>query len=373
MAGLNLRSLAVILLFCCCYNFHNADAYFCKANNRIGKCSFSEDCAQSMDKFNADCANSGLRGDVVCCFRPTYRSLRTTRRTTTSTTPATILEQEAINPRGLALLNQHNCGNMDNTRVAHGIDAALGEFPWIALLLNSENDTMCGGSVITELFVLTAAHCISSDLQFVRLGEHDLMTDEDCLANGYCQTFVQFRIDPMQKPFIHPDYNTVNKHKDVALIKLHKAIDFQVNQYIKPICLPTSPSDYAMLPTDNLVLAGWGLTESNDVRGSDVLQKGYLKLEALDICQNLHSLYDIDQSKLCVKSDTNQTVSCQGDSGSPIFWKTKYMKGRFKRIHYTQVGLVSLGGKVCGKLSSIPYAYENITDSMPWITNTILK
>ncbi|XP_049309995.1 phenoloxidase-activating factor 3 [Bactrocera dorsalis] len=372
MAGLNLRLLAVILLFSCCYNFHSADAYYCKANGRVGQCYFSEDCAWPMEMFryNADCANSGLSGDVVCCIRQTYR-----RRTTTSTTPAIILEKETINPRGLALLNQHNCGNVEDTRVANGIDAMLGEFPWIALLLSSTKNTICGGSVITERVVLTAAHCIQDNLEFVRLGEHDLMTEEDCLSNNinYCQTFVDFNIDPIQKPFIHPDYNTVNKHKDVALIKLDKAINFQVYSHIKPICLPTSPSDYAMLPTDNLTLAGWGLTESNDVRGSDVLQKGYLKLEALDVCQKLHSFYDLDQSKLCVKSGANRSVSCQGDSGSPIFWETKYMRGRFTQKHYTQVGLVSLGGKVCGMLTSIPYAYENITDSMPWITNTILK
>lgn len=63
--------------------------------------------------------------------------------------------------------------------------------------------------------------------QFVRLGEHDLSTVDDCLSIGICQTYEEFGIDPKQKPLIHPDYDNVNKYKDVALIKLDNAIAFQ--------------------------------------------------------------------------------------------------------------------------------------------------
>lgn len=61
----------------------------------------------------------------------------------------------------------------------------------------------------------------------MRLGEHDLSTEEDCLSINLCQTYVDFGIDPMQQPLIHPDYDTVSKYKDVALIKLDRDIDFQ--------------------------------------------------------------------------------------------------------------------------------------------------
>ncbi|XP_014097422.3 serine protease grass [Bactrocera oleae] len=368
MDGLNLSLLAIILLFCCGLNLNSADTYYCKGNNRYGTCLLYENCTSpDIVRNNADCQRSGLSGDVVCCLR---RKRRPGRRITKT---ATILENEALNSLGLALLNQHNCGRMGNDRLFNGVDAMLGEFPWMAILLNSQKNTMCGGSVITNRFVLTAAHCIRSELQFVRLGEHDLSTEEDCLSINLCQTYVDFGIDPMQQPLIHPDYDTVSKYKDVALIKLDRDIDFQVHHHIKPICLPTSRSDYAMLPTQDLMLAGWGLTEANDVRGSDILQTGHVKLEALDICQKLYSKYNIGISKICVMSGANRTVSCQGDSGSPIFWATSYLNVEFWQKRYTQIGLVSLGSKECGRLTSIPYPYENVTDAMPWITNTILR
>ncbi|XP_054091077.1 serine protease grass-like [Zeugodacus cucurbitae] len=298
-----------------------------------------------------------------CCNVFTVGALNTT----------TIVEKEYRNPRGLALLNQHGCGYIDGDRVANGIDAKLGEYPWTALLLYAEKKPLCGGSVITDRFVLTAGHCIRDDLQLVRLGEHDLSTEVDC-SSVICQTYDEFGIDPQQKPFRHPDYDVSTKYKDIALIKLDRTIDFQAYNNIKPICLPITPSDYNLVPMDILVLAGWGLTEKNENRQTEILQKGLLRFEPLDVCQDLYSFHRIDISKLCIKSGRNHTASCEGDSGSPIFWKTKYPVRGFWRWHYTQIGLVSLGfGGKCGGLTSVPFIYENVTDSLAWITNTILK
>ncbi|XP_011180416.1 phenoloxidase-activating factor 3 isoform X1 [Zeugodacus cucurbitae] len=384
MAGLKPSLFACFLLCCCCCNvFTVAYQRYCRENGIHGQCGLYENCETLRGipltdemRNNTDCANSGLSGDVVCCLRRSSR--RTTRTTTrrivytTATTPASLLEKEYINPRGLALLNQNKCGSLNNDRVANGIDAKLGEFPWSALLLYAEKKPLCGGSVITDRFVLTAAHCIRDDLQLVRLGEHDLSTAVDCAK--ICQTYEEFGIDPQQKPFIHPDYDDSTKYKDIALIKLDRTIDFQTYNHIKPICLPITPSDYNLVPRAILVLAGWGLTEKNERRQAEILQKGLLRFEPLDVCKELYPLYTVDNSKLCIKSGSNHTVSCQGDSGSPIFWKTRYSVGRFWRWHYTQIGLVSLGfGGRCGGLTERPFMYENVTDSLAWLTNTILK
>lgn len=109
-------------------------------------------------------------------------------------------------------------------------------------------------------------------------------------------------------------------------------------------------------------------------RSVDVLQKGLLRLKALDVCKNLYPRLKIDNSKLCIQAGANNTVSCRGDSGGPLFWKTAYLSGRFTRKHYTQFGLVSLGyGNTCGDLTSEPFMYENVTDSMVWITHALYK
>uniref|UniRef100_A0A0A1WRP3 Serine protease easter n=1 Tax=Zeugodacus cucurbitae TaxID=28588 RepID=A0A0A1WRP3_ZEUCU len=407
MADLKSSLFAFFLIcFCCCNVFTVAYRHYCKENRSYGQCELYENCATLRGipltdemRNNTDCAKSGLSGDVVCCLRRNSIRIRTTTpatirtttrrivyttpttpattRTTTRrvytapTTPASILEKEYINPRGLALLNQNKCGSLNNDRVANGIDAKLGEYPWTALLLYAEKKPLCGGSVITDRFVLTAGHCIRDDLQLVRLGEHDLSTELDCSA-AICQRCEEFSIDPQQKPFIHPDYDDSTKYKDLALIKLGRAIDFQAYNNIKPICLSITPSDCNVSPRDILVLAGWGLT--NDGSQAQILQKGILRPETLDVCQGFYPYHTIDSSKLCIKSGRNHTASCQGDSGSPIFWKTKYPIGRFWGWHYTQIGLVSLGfGGRCGGLTSVPFIFENVTDSLAWITNTILK
>ncbi|XP_018793725.1 PREDICTED: venom protease-like isoform X1 [Bactrocera latifrons] len=374
-----------------------AGNYACKENDYFGYCKLYENCPSlqgtplTKDMLNPkDCRHSILSGPVICCPRRRHqqRPNRSPSKTTTTTTTTertsrrymriafnketNIGDLKNIHPEGLALLNKPNCGKINDNRVANGICATQGEFPWMAVLLYARMGALCGGSVITERFVLTAAHCISNDFRkAVRLGEHRRSTKIDCILH-ICQTHVDFEIDPHQKPIIHPDYKSLDYHKDIALIKLNMDIDFRRYQHIAPICLPLKSSDSNISPHDNLVLAGWGLQEHD--RSVDVLQKGQLRLKGLDICKNLYPRFRIDNSKLCIQAGANQTVSCRGDSGGPLFWKTPFLSGNFIKKHYTQIGLVSLGyGKECGDLTSEPFMYENVTDSMVWITHSLYK
>ena len=70
------------------------------------------------------------------------------------------------------------CGKPDirNTRIVGGMTARRGSWPWQILLL-FDGQAMCGGSLISPLWVVTAAHCVhmkeNSARFFVRVGEHD--------------------------------------------------------------------------------------------------------------------------------------------------------------------------------------------------------
>ncbi|CAD7011702.1 unnamed protein product [Ceratitis capitata] len=239
------------------------------------------------------------------------------------------------------------------------------------MLLYAEMKPLCGGSIITDRYILTAAHCIKPELQRVRLGEHRISTIRDCVS-GVCQSFEEFGIDPYQKPQVHPNYRSLANYKDIALIKLDRTIDFAAHRHIKPVCLPIPPMISPVLPSDDLILAGWGLKE-NDLP-VDILQKGIMKLEELNRCETLYSLYKVDDSRLCIQAGANNSVSCRGDSGAPLFWKSEYISNNYILQRYTQIGLVSLGyGKECGSLTSEPFMYENVTDSLQWITNAILN
>lgn len=69
-----------------------------------------------------------------------------------------------INPEGLSLLNKNKCGCISDTRIGNGVNAILGEFPWMAILLYANRTPFCGGSIITDRYILTAAHCIKNGL-----------------------------------------------------------------------------------------------------------------------------------------------------------------------------------------------------------------
>lgn len=114
-----------------------------------------------------------------------------------------------------------------------------------------------------------AAHCITDEettskwaLTHVRLGEWDTSKDKDC-EDGYNEEIVcsQPPVDitiEQKIPHEHFDKNSVDKHNDIALLRLSKEVAF--SSFIKPICLPTeqgSASD--LLVNKTLEVAGWGM------------------------------------------------------------------------------------------------------------------
>lgn len=127
------------------------------------------------------------------------------------------------------------------------------------------NITDCAGSLINHRYVITAAHCLKSDiplfnLTHVRLGEWDATTNPD-VDESYDtgpvknDPFVDIRIEEI---IMHEDYNNVTRHNDIALLRLSTYVNY--TSFIKPICLPLK-NPLRNLNLDGLTLdvAGWGL------------------------------------------------------------------------------------------------------------------
>jgi hypothetical protein len=123
----------------------------------------------------------------------------------------------------------------------------------------------CGGSLITNNHVLTAAHCVESSnfppewkVSQIRLGELDLSTDIDCEkidGNLVCgDAPLDVDIDEI---FIHEDYRPAvqGSPSDIAVIKMSEFVEF--TDFIKPICLPSSSVE-----SGSVIIAGFGKTES---------------------------------------------------------------------------------------------------------------
>ena len=115
-------------------------------------------------------------------------------------------------------------------RVAGGSDSDNHEFPWMVALvydypifqqIESQSFVECSGSLISPNIVLTAAHCIKTELKSVKLGHANLMS-EDVIEVDVASTIV------------HPGWN--RKMNDIALIMLTETVEF--NDNINAIALP---------------------------------------------------------------------------------------------------------------------------------------
>nr|XP_041632818.1 serine protease grass-like [Drosophila kikkawai] len=229
-------------------------------------------------------------------------------------------------------------------RVSRGHRAKLGDTPWMAVVSN-QNDFLCGGTLITEKFVLTAAHCIyyNQDQLSVKLGVY-----HSSCATRRCRGVKHYNIVRAIK---HIDYNPEDSTNDIGLLELDSEVRY--NNHIRPICIVTD--DAINMNNINAFTAfGWGKTETG--QASEVLMAVRLFRRASEEC-HFELMHQVREHQICAGSATGDT--CEGDSGGPL----AFHDGE----RYIQVGIVSYGLKLCNA-SGI---YTDVTRYKDWIvTNT---
>ncbi|XP_011503595.1 PREDICTED: proclotting enzyme-like [Ceratosolen solmsi marchali] len=262
------------------------------------------------------------------------------------------------------------CGIANSNRIIGGKNASMGAYPWIARIgyikkNDKEKDVTfrCGGTVITEIYVITAAHCIVNlanniIVSRIRLGEHNTETNPDCIKS-FCnlpyQDFEAAQITP------HESYDKPKLQNDLGLIKLNKVITF--NEYIKPICMMK-----AKLLKKNFIgqaaeVAGWGVYDINEPQMSSVLQTVKLPIVEIERCVIGYKIAaPIGYNQLCVGGKVGQD-SCGGDSGGPLMKVD--VDGPLGPRYYI-IGIVSFGAKLCGE-TNLPGVYTKIASYMPWV------
>jgi trypsin len=236
---------------------------------------------------------------------------------------------------------------MIHPMIVGGVEATRGEFPFQVSLQSSTGSHFCGGSLIKEDWVLTAAHCVSSwnMKNKIVIGLHDQKDKSGT------ETF------STKKYLANPSFNRGTLDYDYALIQLNGKSKF------KPIAL----NDKEIPISDDVVVmnvwtSGWGTINEGSYALPQFLNKVEVPLVSTMRC-NAKESYDgsITDRMVCAGLKEGGKDSCQGDSGGPLFVQDG---GDFLLI-----GVVSWG-EGCARPNKYG-VYSKVNAAYEWIQSSI--
>ncbi|XP_055622117.1 trypsin-like [Toxorhynchites rutilus septentrionalis] len=228
----------------------------------------------------------------------------------------------------------------ENGRIVGGNDTAPGQFPYIASLRTLSNSHFCGASILTEQWLLSAAHC-TLDRQpggvSVVVGSHTLNRGD------------HHRVARIVN---HPSFDrTVSTGNDISVIRTASMMIFTI--VVQPIALTEENVDIA----EGAIVAGWGTT-SEEGAFTNIMQWKFTKIITLDECRQQFSEQLaglVTAGHICTTNEQDRAV-CSGDSGGPLV-----LGGR---VH----GIVSWS---VGCNSRTPDVYTRVWSYRRWIEDSM--
>jgi len=235
--------------------------------------------------------------------------------------------------------------NNVSTRIVGGSTAPTGTYPWMVSLQDNIGH-FCGGSLIADRWVLTAAHCtfdqlnrvVTPDQLHVAIGIHTLSATN---AN---------QLIGIKAIHVHPSYqHGSSSDNDIALLELNQAS----NQSPISSATPTIMGQIAVATP--LKVMGWGTLRENG-SASDTLQEVDIPLVSQASCNQSYN-GGITDNMLCAGFSAGGKDSCQGDSGGPLLYQDAN--------GWHQVGVVSFGNGCA--LPGFPGVYTRVANYDSWI------
>ncbi|KAM3966657.1 chymotrypsin-2 [Aphomia sociella] len=186
------------------------------------------------------------------------------------------------------------------TRIVGGEDAPEGGIPYQVSLRSLLNSHFCGGSILNNRWVLTAAHCTAGQsARSIRVvvGTNSLKSGGDYYS--------------VESIIVHDDYNSYLITNDVSLIKVSKDIKF--SDKVQPIPLPDHDTEGGA----NLLLTGWGRLSYPGLLPNR-LQMINLTALSTERCQSLmNKINPVFDTQICSLTKSGEGA-CHGDSGGPL-------------------------------------------------------
>ncbi|XP_013793149.1 clotting factor B-like isoform X1 [Limulus polyphemus] len=212
---------------------------------------------------------------------------------------------------------------------------------------------LCGGTLISSRYVISAAHCfktsnkpVSSSVYTFRVGSHTL-------KDG-----TKYDVEDV---IVHERYQPSQNYHDIAVLKVKGEVS--LNDKVKPVCLPKPSFVGQDFKGREVTVTGWGDTFYGGTR-SKVLQQVSIPVVSNKECNNSYSKLalskypqSITRGQICAGLSEGDKDACQGDSGGPLVLEES---GR-----WTLVGIVSFGLN-CAE-PGYPGVYTRVSHYIRWI------